>query len=158
MAELDPPGYDSDVYRSSEPEYTRDGCSSSYCSSEPGSESSRSQQLSRCSSDMSESLIVMSGCSGQDDDSDSSDSSVMEPLPDACGTTAWDSDNAFVLNDSKDTDMSELEVPSDHSDGGADNPEEFSSVLKESFFKLLYDGSNVVYIEAMILIFQYALK
>ena len=50
------------------------------------------------------------------------------------------------------------EVPSDHSDGDADSPKEFSSVFKESFFKLFYDGSNVVYIEAMILIFQYALK
>ena len=108
--------------------------------------------MSRCSSDTSESL---GGYSGQDDDFDSNDSSVMEPLPDAC-STAWDSDNAFLLHDSDDAEMSE--VPSDHSDGDADSPEEFSSVFKESFFELLYDGSNVVYIEAMILIFQYALK
>ena len=79
----------------------------------------------------------------------------MEPTPDAC-STAWDSDNTFVLNDSEDTDMSQ--TPSDLSDGDANSPEEFSSVLTESFFKLLYDGSNVVYIEAMIVIFQYALK
>ena len=50
------------------------------------------------------------------------------------------------------------QTPSDLSDGDANSPEEFSSVLTESFFKLLYDGSNVVYIEAMIVIFQYALK
>ena len=138
MAELS--GYDSEVYHS-EPEYAPDGCSSSYCSSEPGSESSQQLSLSRCSS--------------VDDDFESSDSSVMESSPHAC-TTAWDSDNAFVLNGSEDTDMSE--VSSDHSDGDVNSPEEFSSVLTESFFKLLYDGSNVVYIEAMILIFQYALK
>ena len=79
----------------------------------------------------------------------------MEPSPDAC-TAAWDSDNAFTLNDLEDTDTSE--VLSDHSDDNENSPEEFSSVFKESFFKQLYDGSNVVYIKAMILIFQYALK
>ena len=42
------------------------------------------------------------------------------------------------------------EVPLDDADGPA--------ALRESHFKLLCDGSNVVYIEAMILIFQCALK
>jgi hypothetical protein len=100
---------------------------------------------------MSESL---DGYGGQDDDFESSDSSVM--VLDACTTTAWDSDSAFMLNDVEDADMSE--APSDHSDGDDNSPEDFSSVFKESFFKQLYDGSSVVYIEAMILIFQYALK
>ena len=148
MAELS--GYDSEIYHSSEPEYNPNGCSSSYCSSDLGNESSQQLSLSRCSSDMSESLVVMSGYIGQDDDFESSDSSVMEPSPDAC-TSAWDSDNAFVLNDSKDTDMSE--VPSDHSDGNANSPEEFLPYSRNPSSCFM-----MAQMWCMILIFQYALK
>ena len=107
-------GYDSEVYHSSEPESPLDGyeCSSSYCS-----KSSEVSGLSR--SDMSDSPY---GYSGQDDDFESSDSGVMEPSPDAC-TAAWDSDNAFTLNDLEDTDKSE--VLSDHSNDNENSPEEF---------------------------------
>ena len=77
-------------------------------------------------------------------------------VPEAC-TTPWDSDNSFMLDDVQVTDLSE--APSDDSDDNDINsPEEFSSVFKESLFKQFHDGSNVVYIEAMILIFQYAMK
>ena len=76
-------------------------------------------------------------------------------VPDAC-ITPWDSDNSFMLNNMEDTDMSD--APSDHDSNGDHSSPEFSSVFKECFFKQLHDGSNVVYIEAMILIFQYAIK
>ena len=150
--------YDSEVYLdSSDPEGPLDGYegSSSYCSSgEPGSESVRQRPASACSSRSDMSFESPNDYSGQDNDFESSDSSVM--VPEAC-TTPWDSDNSFMLDDVEVTDMSE--APSDDSDGNDINsPEEFSSVFKESLFKQLHDGSNVVYIEAMILIFQYAIK
>ena len=108
--------------------------SSSYCSSsEPGSESVQQRPASTCSSRSDMSFESPNDYSGQDNDFESSNSSVM--VPEAC-TTPWDSDNSFMLDDVEVTDMSE--APSDDSDGNDINsPEEFSSVFKESLFKQL---------------------
>lgn len=83
----------------------------------------------------------------------STDSSVyLEPL-----TDVQDSDEAFTL-DVADSDVGPISDEEEEEDMNIHSPGGFASLLKEYHFRLICDGSNTVFIEAMVLIFQFVLK
>lgn len=91
------------------------------------------------------------------DDLESTDSSIyLEPH-----TNEQDSDEAFNLNVAADSD-SDVDPVDDEEEEEEDinvpSPGDFASLLKESHFRLICEESNTVFIEAMVLIFQFGLK
>ena len=141
------PSDDSDVYHS-------DGSGEeSITSATSDRRSSSASHGSRLSDTSAETL---SDCINEEiDDLGSTDSSVyLEPR-----TDVQDSDEAFNLDVVGDSDSDVGPISDEEEeDISFPSPGDFASLLKESHFRLICDGSNTVFIEAMILTFQFVLK
>ena len=74
----------------------------------------------------------------------------------ACHTD--DTFNLDVAGDS-DSDVGPISDEEDEEDDiNIPSPGDLASLLKESHFRVICDGSNTVFIEAMVLIFQFGLR
>ena len=144
MAEGPIPSDGSDVYLSGEESIT------SATSDQPLSSASHGSRLST-------SAEMLSDCIEAIDDLGLTDSSeyLIEPRIDM-----QDSDEAFNLDVAGDSDSNVglISDEEEEEDINIPSPGDFASLLKESHFRLICDGSNTVFIEAMVLIFQFVLK
>ena len=148
MAEVPMPSDDSDVYNSG-----GSGCDESNTSAT--SSDQRRSSVSR-GSRFSSSAEELSECINEEmDDMGSTDSSV---YLDQRSIDVQDSDEAFNLDVAGDSDLDGDHPVSDEEDEDIPSPGDFASLLKETHFQLVCNGSNTVFIEAMVLIFQFALK
>ena len=141
------PSDDSDVYHSG-------GSSCDESNTSATSSDQRTSSVSR-GSRFSSSAEALSECNEEVDDMESTDSSVY--LDQRRSTDVQDSDEAFNLDVAGDSDSDGGPV-SDEEDEDIPSPGDFASLLKETHFQLVCNGSNTVFIEAMVLIFQFALK
>ncbi len=152
MAEV--PSDDSDVY----PDSGGGGCDESNTSATSGDHRTSSASRESCFSPSAEAL---SECNEEVDDLGSTDSSVF--LDPRRSTDVQDSDEAFNLDIAGDSDSDVHVGPISDEEDEEDimnipSPGDFASLLKETHFRLICNGSNTVFIEAMVLIFQFTLK
>lgn len=146
MSEVPLPSDDSDVYHSGS---SGDESIASITSDQRSSSASRESRFSTSAETLS---------NEEAGDVGSTDSSVyIEPR-----TDMEDSEDAFNLDiaGESDSDVGPIsdEGEEEEEDVSIPSPGDFSSLLRESHFRLICDGSNTVFIEAMVLIFQFALK